>query len=65
MQPMIDRIRILLIHFNHHMNEYRPHQARETLILMMKQQIQKKKEMADEIYEKIRQINLELESNLV
>ena len=52
---MIDQIRLLLIHLNHRMNEYRPHQARETLILMMQEQVKARKELADSILAKVQE----------
>ncbi|KAF9373198.1 Mediator of RNA polymerase II transcription subunit 7 [Podila verticillata] len=39
----VDQIRLIFINMHHILNEYRPHQARETLRLMMQEQLDKKK----------------------
>ncbi|KAK3809273.1 MAG: MED7 protein-domain-containing protein [Benniella sp.] len=39
----VDQIRVIFINMHHILNEYRPHQARETLKLMMEEQLSKKK----------------------
>lgn len=43
-QPKVDDLRTLFFNAHQLMNEYRPHQARETLIMMMEEQLQKKKD---------------------
>lgn len=46
--PKVQDIRTILINMHHLINEYRPHQARETLIMMMEEQIeQMDKEIED------------------
>ncbi|GJJ71141.1 mediator of RNA polymerase II transcription subunit 7 [Entomortierella parvispora] len=40
----VDEIRMIFINMHHILNEYRPHQARETLRLMMQNQLQTKKQ---------------------
>ncbi|KAG0092447.1 Mediator of RNA polymerase II transcription subunit 7 [Podila epicladia] len=39
----VDQIRLIFINMHHILNEYRPHQARETMRLMMQEQLDKKK----------------------
>ncbi|KAI7826036.1 MED7 protein-domain-containing protein [Gamsiella multidivaricata] len=39
----VDQIRVIFINMHHMLNEYRPHQARETLRLMMEEQLSRKK----------------------
>ncbi|RPA74605.1 MED7-domain-containing protein [Ascobolus immersus RN42] len=46
--PKVQDIRTILINMHHLINEYRPHQARETLIMMMEEQLeQMDKEIED------------------
>ncbi|KAI8902701.1 mediator complex, subunit Med7 [Globomyces pollinis-pini] len=56
-----EQIRLLFIHFHHYINEYRPHQARATLMMILKDQIQKKKTATKEIRDKIQSTRDQLE----
>ncbi|KAI5807914.1 MED7 protein-domain-containing protein [Peziza echinospora] len=44
----VSDLRTIIINMHHLINEYRPHQARETLILMMEEQIEKSKREKEE-----------------
>jgi mediator of RNA polymerase II transcription subunit 7 len=45
----VEDIRVILINMHHLINEYRPHQSREGLILMIEDQIEKKRQEIDRI----------------
>lgn len=45
----IQDLRTLFINFHHLLNEYRPHQARESLILMMEEQLRRSKDETEGI----------------
>ncbi|PYD07814.1 hypothetical protein DND62_29790 [Pseudomonas syringae pv. pisi] len=50
-------MKLILINMNHLLNTYRPHQTRESLIMILKQQIEgKKREIAeiDTVMEKVK-----------
>ncbi|MCH0629963.1 hypothetical protein JNB11_08335 [Kocuria palustris] len=58
LEPKIKDISLILININHLLNTYRPHQSRESLIMVLRKQIEKKqKEMEeiDTVTEEIRQ----------
>jgi mediator of RNA polymerase II transcription subunit 7 len=59
----VEDIRIILINMHHLLNEYRPHQSRESLALLMEEQISERRKQIDtlrtsnkEIKEKIRKM---------
>ncbi|CAO3691373.1 unnamed protein product [Rhizopus stolonifer] len=51
----IENISTTFINMHHILNEYRPHQARETLRLLMEDQIAKKRQQTQELREKTRE----------
>ncbi|CDS08437.1 hypothetical protein LRAMOSA09799 [Lichtheimia ramosa] len=57
----IENISTIFINMHHILNEYRPHQARETLRLLMENQITRKREMVAELRNKSRQMLRDLQ----
>ncbi|KAJ3404801.1 Mediator of RNA polymerase II transcription subunit 7 [Chytriomyces hyalinus] len=53
----IEHIRLLFININYLLNEYRPHQARDTLKLLMQLQIQRRITMAADIQKCLSDMN--------
>lgn len=47
----IEDLKLILININHILNTYRPHQSRESLIMLLKKQIEKKRNEIKEIDE--------------
>ncbi|KAL1916828.1 uncharacterized protein VTP21DRAFT_5532 [Calcarisporiella thermophila] len=45
----IDNMNLILINMYHLLNEYRPHQARETLRMMLEDQVEKKRKATEEV----------------
>lgn len=52
----IDNMRAILINMHHLLNEYRPHQSRESLIFLLQTQIDKRKQEVVEIEEACKQV---------
>lgn len=50
-EEKVQDLRTLFINFHHLLNEYRPHQARESLILMMQDQLEKSRRETEGIRE--------------
>lgn len=50
-QEKIDDLRTIFVNFHHLLNTYRPHQARESLILMMQAQLEKSRKETQGIKE--------------
>ena len=50
-EEKVQDLRTLFINFHHLLNEYRPHQARESLILMMQDQLEKSRKETQGIRE--------------
>ncbi|QLG73686.1 hypothetical protein HG535_0F01970 [Zygotorulaspora mrakii] len=60
-QPKVEHIRTILVNTHHLLNEYRPHQSRESLIMLLEEQVEyKKKEI-----QTINQICAEVRDTLV
>ncbi|EGV64607.1 Mediator of RNA polymerase II transcription subunit 7 [Yamadazyma tenuis] len=52
----IEDLKVILINMNHILNSYRPHQSRESLIMLLKQRINEKKEEINSIDTKMSDI---------
>lgn len=50
-EQKIQDLRTLFINFHHLLNEYRPHQARESLIMMMEDQLERSRKETEGIEE--------------
>ncbi|KAI5958357.1 MED7 [Candida theae] len=48
-EPKVKDMSLLLINFNHILNTYRPHQSRESLIMLLRKQIQAKRKEIENI----------------
>ncbi|CAN6600485.1 mediator of RNA polymerase II transcription subunit 7 [Trichomonascus vanleenenianus] len=52
----VEDMRVILINIHHLLNEYRPHQSRENLILLMEEEMRKKRQQIDHLKESNRGI---------
>lgn len=62
-EPKVEHIRTILINIHHLLNEYRPHQSRESLIMLLEEQLEYKKEeiknieaTCEQVKQKLKQI---------
>jgi len=55
--PKVDDLRTLFFNAHQLMNEYRPHQARESLIAMMEAQLQQKKDQVEGVAKMTGKVN--------
>ncbi|KAJ3276133.1 Mediator of RNA polymerase II transcription subunit 7 [Terramyces sp. JEL0728] len=58
----VEHLRSLFVEFHHLLNEYRPHQGRETLMMIMKEQIEHKRTVTKEIRDQILAIKNTIET---
>ena len=56
-EEKIDDLNLLFIHMHHLINEFRPHQARETLRVMLHVQKRKRLQVADKFQEHLDKVN--------
>lgn len=56
-QLRVEEIELILVNMHHLLNSYRPHQARQTLISCMEQQIQAKQQTSQSIQQQFKQVN--------
>ncbi|KAJ1915463.1 Mediator of RNA polymerase II transcription subunit 7 [Mycoemilia scoparia] len=60
--PQADMLRTIFINMNHLVNEYRPHQAKETLKLLMQNQIKTKRELSKKLKRQCDELESALEA---
>jgi len=58
----IEHIRTILINIHHLLNEYRPHQSRESLILLLEKQVETKKHEIKEIERVCNEVELKIKN---
>ncbi|OZJ04439.1 hypothetical protein BZG36_02793 [Bifiguratus adelaidae] len=56
----VQHLRTIFINMHHLINEYRPHQAREILILLMQQQVERKRKATEQLEAKCRDMTDQL-----
>lgn len=68
-ETKVDNIRTILVNIHHLLNEYRPHQSRESLIMLLEEQVEYKKqeikkieEVCDVVRKKLKSIQESLEA---
>ncbi|CAB4256812.1 similar to Saccharomyces cerevisiae YOL135C MED7 Subunit of the RNA polymerase II mediator complex [Maudiozyma barnettii] len=61
-EPKMENIRTILTNIHHLLNEYRPHQSRESLIMLLEEQLEHKKSEIQHIHEVCRQVQKHLDS---
>lgn len=61
-EPKMENIRTILTNIHHLLNEYRPHQSRESLIMLLEEQLEHKKSEIQHIQEVCRQVQSRLDN---
>lgn len=56
----LDEIRIIAINIHHLLNEYRPHQSRESLIMLLEEQLDQKRKEVEQIIKQTKQVETTL-----
>jgi len=60
----VEDIELIMVNMYHLLNTYRPHQARQTLIAMMEEQIERRNKFIGVLQERTKEVDLSLESCL-
>ncbi|CCK67816.1 mediator complex subunit MED7 KNAG_0A01270 [Huiozyma naganishii CBS 8797] len=66
-EPKVENIRTVLVNIHHLLNEYRPHQSRESLIMLLEEQLEYKKgeiKTVEATCQQVRQKLAEIEKSL-
>ncbi|KAG0670213.1 Mediator of RNA polymerase II transcription subunit 7 [Maudiozyma exigua] len=61
-EPKMENIRTILTNIHHLLNEYRPHQSRESLIMLLEEQLEHKKTEIQQIYDVCNQVQQKLDN---
>ena len=61
-EPKMENIRTILTNIHHLLNEYRPHQSRESLIMLLEEQLEHKKTEIQQIYDVCNEVQRKLDN---